>query len=64
MHRDAHDARARIRPSARPPVRRAHERFDAHLRLTDQRTRALLADLLARFDQWIAREQAASSIPS
>ena len=53
--------RARILPPPELLVAFAHERFDANLRLTDERTRGLLADLLARFDRWIAREQAASS---
>src|SRR5882724_9351726 len=50
---------ARVLPPPEVLVASAHERFDANLRLTDRRTRDLLADLLARFDRWIGREQAA-----
>jgi hypothetical protein len=49
----------RDRPPPELLVAFAHEHFDAELRLTDERTRGLLADLLARFDRWIAREHAA-----
>lgn len=48
--------RSRVLPPPELLVAFAHERFDAELRLTDERTRGLLADLLARFDRWIARE--------
>jgi chromate reductase len=51
--------RARVLPPPELLVAAAHERFDAKLRLTDKRTRDVLADLLARFDRWIGREQAA-----
>jgi chromate reductase len=51
--------RARVLPPPELLIAFAHERFDAELRLTDERTRGLLADLLARFDRWIAREHAA-----
>jgi hypothetical protein len=46
--------------NADPPellVARAHERFDPRLRLTDEGTRRILAELLERFRRWIAREQ-------
>jgi chromate reductase, NAD(P)H dehydrogenase (quinone) len=51
--------RARVLPPPELLVAAAHERFDANLRLTDKRTREVLADLLARFDRWIGRERAA-----
>jgi chromate reductase len=51
--------RARVLPPPEVLVAAAHEKFDAKLRLTDTRTRDVLADLLARFDRWIGREQAA-----
>jgi len=41
-------------------VARAHERFDAGLRLKDEGTRKVLGDLLVRFSRWIARERAAA----
>ena len=41
-------------------VAKAHERFDAELRLTDESTRRVLSDLLARFSRWIVRERAAA----
>jgi hypothetical protein len=41
-------------------VTAAHEKFDANLRLSHERTREVLADLLARFDRWINREQVAA----
>jgi chromate reductase len=50
---------ARILPSPELLVARAHERFDAELRLKDERTRRVLADLLVRFSRWISRERAA-----
>jgi len=34
-------------------VARAHEKFDANGRLTDEKTRTFLADFLARFAEWI-----------
>jgi chromate reductase len=49
---------ARVLPPPELLVARAHERFDAELRLTDETTRRVLADLLRRFGAWIAREQA------
>ena len=51
---------ARVLPPPELLVARAHERFDAELRLTDEGTRRLLADLLRRFAIWIARERAAA----
>ena len=51
---------ARVLPPPELLVARAHERFDAELRLTDEGTRRLLADLLRRFAAWIARERAAA----
>lgn len=50
---------ARVLPPPELLVARAHQRFDAELRLTDEGTRRLLADLLRRFVAWIARERAA-----
>ena len=52
---------ARVLPPPELLVARAHERFDAELRLTDEGTRRLLADLLRRFALWIAREGAAGA---
>jgi chromate reductase len=52
-------AQARILPPPELLVPHAHERFDASLRLTHEPTRRVLADLLARFSRWIARESAA-----
>lgn len=51
---------ARVLPPPELLVARAHERFDAELRLTDESTRRLLADLLRRFAVWIAREREAA----
>jgi len=51
---------ARVLPPPELLVARAHERFDAELRLTDEGTRRLLADLLRRFAVWIAREREAA----
>ena len=51
---------ARVLPPPELLVARAHERFDAELRLTDESTRRLLADLLRRFTLWIARERPAA----
>jgi chromate reductase len=53
---------ARVMPPPELLVARAHERFDAELRLTDEGTRRLLADLLRRFELWIARERAATAV--
>jgi chromate reductase len=51
--------RARPLPPPELLVARAHERFDAELRLTDEATARLLTSLLERFALWIRREQAA-----
>lgn len=40
-------------------VAKAHEKFDARLRLTDESTRGVLRKLLERFAHWIYRERAA-----
>lgn len=50
---------ARVLPPPELLVARAHERFDAGLRLKDEGTRKVLGDLLLRFSRWIARERAA-----
>jgi chromate reductase, NAD(P)H dehydrogenase (quinone) len=51
---------ARVLPPPELLVAKAHERFDAGLRLKDEGTRKVLGDLLARFSRWIARERAAA----
>jgi chromate reductase, NAD(P)H dehydrogenase (quinone) len=51
---------ARVLPPPELLVARAHERFDAGLRLKDEGTRRVLADLQVRFSRWIGRERAAS----
>ena len=51
---------ARLLPPPEVLVAKAHERFDPDLRLKDEATRRLLADLLRRFRRWIARERAAA----
>jgi chromate reductase, NAD(P)H dehydrogenase (quinone) len=51
---------ARVLPPPELLVARAHERFDAGLRLKDEGTRKVLGDLLVRFGRWIRREQAAA----
>jgi len=51
---------ARVLPPPELLVARAHERFDAGLRLKDEGTRRVLGDLLLRFSRWIARERAAA----
>jgi chromate reductase len=51
--------RARVLPPPELLVAHAHQRFDAELRLTDESTRRVLADLLERFTRWIARERSA-----
>ena len=51
--------RARVLPPPELLVAASHEKFDAKLRLTDKRTRDVLNDVLARFERWIGREQAA-----
>jgi chromate reductase, NAD(P)H dehydrogenase (quinone) len=52
---------ARALPPPELLLARAHERFDAELRLTDESTRKVLGDLLVRFSRWIARERAAAA---
>jgi chromate reductase, NAD(P)H dehydrogenase (quinone) len=51
---------ARLLPPPELLVARAHERFDAELRLRDEGTRKVLGDLLVRFGRWIERERAAA----
>ena len=51
---------ARVLPPPELLVARAHERFDAGLRLKDEGTRRVLAGLLERFGRWIGRERAAA----
>ena len=51
---------ARVLPPPELLVARAHERFDAELRLTDETTRRVMADLLRRFAGWIVRERASA----
>jgi chromate reductase, NAD(P)H dehydrogenase (quinone) len=51
---------ARVLPPPELLIARAHERFDAGLRLTDESTRRVLLDLLERFARWIGRERAAA----
>ncbi len=53
---------ARVLPPPELLVAKAHERFDARLRLTDEGTRKVLSDLLARFSRWIVRERAAAEV--
>jgi hypothetical protein len=48
---------ARILPPPELLAARAHERFDAGLRLKDEGTRRVLTDLLVRFSRWIGRER-------
>jgi chromate reductase len=50
---------ARTLPPPELIVATAHQRFDAHLRLTHEATRAVLAALLERFARWIVRERSA-----
>lgn len=51
---------ARVLPPPELLVASAHKRFDAELRLVDETTRRVLADLLKRFERWIVRERAAT----
>jgi chromate reductase, NAD(P)H dehydrogenase (quinone) len=51
---------ARVMPPPELLVARAHERFDAGLRLKDEGTRKVLGDFLVRLGRWIARERAAA----
>lgn len=53
---------ARALPPPELLVAKAHERFDAGLRLKDEGTRKVLGDLLVRFSRWIARERAAAEV--
>ncbi|HEX4468743.1 MAG TPA: NAD(P)H-dependent oxidoreductase [Gemmatimonadaceae bacterium] len=53
---------ARTLPSPELLVANAHDKFDAELRLTNDRTRQVLAALLARFGRWIIRERAAAEV--
>lgn len=52
---------ARVLPPPELLVASAHKRFDAELRLVDETTRRVLADLLKRFERWIVRERAATA---
>jgi chromate reductase len=52
---------ARVLPPPELLLARAHEKFDAHHRLTDEAARTVLATLLERFARWIHRERAASA---
>lgn len=52
---------ARVLPPPELLIPSAHERFDAELRLTHERTRHVLTNLLERFGWWIARERAADA---
>jgi chromate reductase len=52
---------ARVLPPPELLVGSAHQRFDGELRLADEATRRVLADLLLRFERWIARERAANA---
>jgi chromate reductase len=52
---------ARILPPPELLVAKAHERFDAGLRLKDEGTRKVLGELLVRFSRWIGRERAAAA---
>jgi chromate reductase, NAD(P)H dehydrogenase (quinone) len=51
---------ARVLPPPELLLAKAHERFDAHLQLTDEGTRKVLKDLLERFAVWILRERVAA----
>jgi chromate reductase len=51
---------ARVLPPPELLVARAHERFDANLRLTHEGTRRILEQMLDRFSRWIGRERAAA----
>jgi chromate reductase, NAD(P)H dehydrogenase (quinone) len=51
---------ARVLPPPELLVAKAHERFDAGLRLEHEGTRRVLAHLLERFSRWIGRERAAA----
>jgi chromate reductase, NAD(P)H dehydrogenase (quinone) len=51
---------ARVLPPPELLVTKAHERFDADLRLKDEGTRKVLTAMLERFSRWIERERIAS----
>jgi chromate reductase, NAD(P)H dehydrogenase (quinone) len=53
---------ARVLPPPELLVATAHERFDDNLQLKDERTRAVLVNVLERFSRWIARERAATEV--
>ena len=53
---------ARVLPPPDLLVAKAHEKFDAGLRLKDEGTRKALSDLLVRFSRWIARERVAAEV--
>jgi chromate reductase, NAD(P)H dehydrogenase (quinone) len=53
---------ARVLPPPELLVATAHERFDDNLQLRDERTRAVLVNVLERFSRWIARERAATEV--
>jgi len=53
---------ARVLPPPELLVAKAHERFDAGLRLKDEGTRKVLAELLLRFGRWIERERRAAEV--
>ena len=52
---------ARTLPPPELLIAHAHDKFDANLLLTHERTRQVLSALLARFARWIARERAAAN---
>jgi chromate reductase len=52
---------ARVLPPPELLLARAHEKFDAQRRLTDEAARKVLATLLDRFARWIHRERAAAA---
>jgi chromate reductase, NAD(P)H dehydrogenase (quinone) len=52
---------ARVLPPPELLLARAHEKFDAQRRLTDEAARKVLATLLDRFARWIQRERAAAA---
>lgn len=52
---------ARVLPPPELLLARAHEKFDAQRRLTDEAARKVLATLLDRFAFWIHRERAAAA---
>jgi Predicted flavoprotein len=56
--------RALLLPPPELLVAKAHEKFDARLRLTDEGTRGVLRTVLERFAHWIHREQGAERLGS